>query len=162
MINGIYLRWLVFAGKKHDDFPEADELVAVVYDGIYDLLEGHSSAVEPGPDKETSTDAKGQEDLQIGIEKNNVDLVKSLLERDSGTNVSHFEDALHLAVWIGNAEIVKMLLEKCPITLAEVYGKALHLAASGRHEDILDILLDNGADVDASSEPYKTALQAAA
>ncbi|KAJ6075683.1 uncharacterized protein N7446_003460 [Penicillium canescens] len=149
--------WLVFADKKHDDFPEADELVAIIYDGVYDLLEGYNFAVEPGPDMETSTNTKESEDIQAAIEKNDVDLVKSLLERNLETGVSCFGDPLHLAVWIGNAEIVRMLLERCPPTEKEIYDNALHLAAHGGYEDILDILLDNGADVNASNS-----LQAAA
>ncbi|KAK2754819.1 hypothetical protein FQN54_006712 [Arachnomyces sp. PD_36] len=41
--------WLVFSGKKHSKFTEEDELIAIVYDSVYDLLEGDRFAVEPEP-----------------------------------------------------------------------------------------------------------------
>ena len=41
----IGLAWLIFSGKKHDVHVEADELVAIVYDGTYDVLEGTEYAV---------------------------------------------------------------------------------------------------------------------
>jgi len=39
------LGWLVFSGNKHAEH-DADELVALVYDGSYELLEGTAHAVE--------------------------------------------------------------------------------------------------------------------
>lgn len=39
------IAYLVFSGSKHDDFPDADELVAIVYDGAYDELEVYNFAV---------------------------------------------------------------------------------------------------------------------
>lgn len=44
------LGWLVFSGKKHDKYKEADELVAIVYDGNYEALEGSEHAVENDPE----------------------------------------------------------------------------------------------------------------
>ena len=44
--NVVILGWLVFSGRKHEMFPEADELVAIVYDGAYDGLGGHIFGVE--------------------------------------------------------------------------------------------------------------------
>jgi len=38
--------WLLFSGNKHDQFLEEDELVAILYDGAYDCLEGFKFAVE--------------------------------------------------------------------------------------------------------------------
>ena len=38
--------WLLFSGKKHDDFPEADELIAIVYDGCYTGLQSHTFVFE--------------------------------------------------------------------------------------------------------------------
>jgi hypothetical protein len=37
--------WLVFSGKKHELY-DADELVAIVYDGTYEVLEGLWRSVE--------------------------------------------------------------------------------------------------------------------
>lgn len=37
--------WLLFSGNKHETFREADELVAIVYDGLYRGLESHTFAV---------------------------------------------------------------------------------------------------------------------
>ena len=33
--------WLVFSGKKHEDY-DADELIAIVYDGSYEIDLGKS------------------------------------------------------------------------------------------------------------------------
>lgn len=43
------LAWLLFSGKKHDVFQEADELIAIIYDPAYDGLEGSKFAVENDP-----------------------------------------------------------------------------------------------------------------
>lgn len=43
------LAWLLFSGKKHDVFQEADELVAIIYDAADDGLEGSKFAVEQNP-----------------------------------------------------------------------------------------------------------------
>ncbi|GAB1312340.1 hypothetical protein MFIFM68171_02550 [Madurella fahalii] len=40
--------WLIFSGKKHARF-DADELIAIIYDGYSELLEGPSHGVEPEP-----------------------------------------------------------------------------------------------------------------
>lgn len=39
----------MFSGNKHDRFPEADELVAIIYDGAYTVLNSHKFAVESDP-----------------------------------------------------------------------------------------------------------------
>ena len=41
--------WLIFSGTKHSEH-DADELVAIVYDGSYDVLEGTDHAVEADPE----------------------------------------------------------------------------------------------------------------
>ncbi|KAK4448918.1 hypothetical protein QBC34DRAFT_426004 [Podospora aff. communis PSN243] len=40
--------WLIFSGRKHSQH-DGDELVAIVYDGAYEVLEGSLHAVEPEP-----------------------------------------------------------------------------------------------------------------
>lgn len=40
--------WLIFSGLKHPEH-DADELVAIVYDGMHELLEGLSHRMEPEP-----------------------------------------------------------------------------------------------------------------
>ena len=54
------LGWLLFSGKKHDLFPEADELVAILYDGVYDVLEGDEFAVEDEPEVNVPTTTHDQ------------------------------------------------------------------------------------------------------
>ncbi|KAM5369067.1 hypothetical protein ACJZ2D_009162 [Fusarium nematophilum] len=43
--------WLVFSGKKHEKYPEADELIAFVYDAEYEALEAVQHDVEADPDE---------------------------------------------------------------------------------------------------------------
>lgn len=46
--------WLLFSGNKHETFREADELVAIVYDGLYRGLSSHTFAVESDPIQSSS------------------------------------------------------------------------------------------------------------
>lgn len=48
--NFSLIAWLVFSGKKHQKF-DADELIAIVYDGTYEVFQGlyHTVEVEADP-----------------------------------------------------------------------------------------------------------------
>lgn len=43
---GVCIAWLIFSGKKHEKFKEADELIAVIYDGAQHHLDADRYAVE--------------------------------------------------------------------------------------------------------------------
>lgn len=84
---------------------------------------------------------------------------------------------LHLAVWAGHTHLVETMLKKgahidTPIQVGgtasfergarvtrkiQVSGTALHLAAGLGREDIVRVLIDNGAQIDAKSQDGRTA-----
>jgi hypothetical protein len=37
------LAWLVFSGNKHEKYPEADELIAIVYNSVFEVLKRHAA-----------------------------------------------------------------------------------------------------------------------
>jgi hypothetical protein len=41
-----YTAWLVFSGKKHEQHTSADELIAIVWDSMYEDLKGPEHTVE--------------------------------------------------------------------------------------------------------------------
>ncbi|KAJ4222865.1 hypothetical protein NW757_014388 [Fusarium falciforme] len=49
--TGYQFGWLVFSGNKHEKYPEADELIAFVYDAEYEALEAMQHDVEADPDE---------------------------------------------------------------------------------------------------------------
>ncbi|KAF2809187.1 uncharacterized protein BDZ99DRAFT_521630 [Mytilinidion resinicola] len=50
MLDTVYeYGWLVFSDRTHPDFPDEQELVAIVYDGFGDGLDASEFSVEADP-----------------------------------------------------------------------------------------------------------------
>jgi hypothetical protein len=78
---------------------------------------------------------------------------------------SQYSCPLHAAVSQGHAQVVKTLLASgadINQQMGELEGSALQLASYKRDADIVRVLLENNADVEAQDGHYGTALQAAA
>lgn len=80
--------------------------------------------------------------------RGDADAVKHLI--DNGTDVDavcgvHRKSVLTIACGIGHRDVVEMVLSKADVTKDRV---ALHVAASGGHEEIVDMLLKHGYDID--------------
>jgi uncharacterized protein len=73
---------------------------------------------------------------------------------------------LHLASFFGKVDAARLLLNKGAVVSArstnEMANTALHAAAAGRHTEIVKVLIDHGASVNARQHGGWTALHAAA
>ena len=128
---------------------------------------GHESVVRLLLKNEASiniVNKNGETALYWAARVGHQNVVKSLLL--SGANVLTKDNegwsALDWAVVGGKTDIVKGLLEHGVDTHSDGRNAALYLAASEGHEDTLQMLLDNGADVNAKDWLGSTALDWAA
>lgn len=106
--------------------------------------------------------AQGAEAFQLAIRRGNEGMVRLLIELgvEMGTNQG---DALHLATSERKGSIVRALVElKADTEARDSEGlTALQAAGWADHADMVQVLIDCGANVNASGGPYGTALQAA-
>ncbi len=91
--------------------------------------------------------------------KGSVKAVKEFLDAGINSNAKNKDGytALIYATSNGYKDIVKLLLAKADIN-ANNYGTALHRAAVARHKDIVEMLLNKGANVNAQDGFGNTAL----
>ncbi|XP_031629054.1 uncharacterized protein LOC116344597 [Contarinia nasturtii] len=68
-------------------------------------------------------------------------------------NDIHFDDwknGLEMAIKQGDAKTTELIINECPVDLSKIKKPyPLHLAASGGFEDVIEVLLNNGADINA-------------
>ena len=111
-----------------------------------------------------STDEKGNPLLVIAMREKSVDVARLLIEdkrTDLDATNAAGENAMMIASLQGLAPMVKLLIDKD----AEVNKKGwapLHYAATNGHDDIVQMLLDASAYVDAESPNGTTPLMMAA
>nr|XP_014347992.1 PREDICTED: ankyrin-1-like isoform X2 [Latimeria chalumnae] len=123
---------------------------------------GHISVIQYLIEKGTKTDvrdSKGRSPLHRAAENGHVNAVKTLLQ--AGADIYAFNKEskapLHVAAQNSHFSIVKILLDE----EARVYKNRknfLHLAALKDDSNLAQILLSNGAPVDAKDDEKKTAL----
>jgi len=68
---------------------------------------------------------------------------------------------IHDAAWKGKLDDVRRLLEADPglVNLKDLLGRTpLHCAAAAGHTEVAELLIANGADVDATDEQWQTPL----
>lgn len=113
--------------------------------------------------KKTKTSDKDVTSSPVIIDKNDITIMKLLIEAGSDVNFKRDDGKipLHLAINIGNMEVLELLIDagadvnekrgdgKTPVHLATITGKL----------DILNLMLDTGANVNAKDEFDRTALQ---
>ena len=109
------------------------------------------------------------EDVHAAAKSGDVDEVAALLSMDNRLTRTFDTDGwspLHLAAHYGHAEVVALLLHNnAPVDLRstnQMANTALHAALAGRRADVVKVLLDAGADVNAKQHGGWNALHAAA
>ncbi|ODP32549.1 ankyrin repeat domain-containing protein [Pandoraea sp. ISTKB] len=132
---------------------------AVVFDDTKAVAQALKSGVDPN-----ARDEKGDPLLVIAMREKSVGVAKLLIE-DKRTDLEATnragENAMMLASLQGLTPMVKLLIDKD----AEVNKKGwtpLHYAATNGHDDIVQMLLDASAYVDAESPNGTTPLMMAA
>lgn len=126
-------------------------------------MNGHPGIVSTLVDcgaKTAAMDSSGLTPLELALERGNSDAVSLLLKECKLQD--HW---LEMAVIGGHTAVVQLFLELQvdvnALSLATKYGSALHAAAYRGNEEIVDVLLDAGADVLLFRDKYGTALQVA-
>jgi uncharacterized protein len=137
-----------------------DSLVKMVK---FDDIDGVKKAIAQGSDPNT-VDSTGTPIIVIAAREKS-DKVGQLLASNDKTDLEKLdasgENAMMLAALNGDATFVKLLIAK----EAEVNKKGwtpLHYAATNGHDEIVKILLDNSAYIDAGSPNGTTPLMMAA
>jgi ankyrin repeat protein len=109
------------------------------------------------------------DDVHAAAKNGDTDEVAALLSMDNRLTRTFDADGwspLHLAAHYGHADIVSLLLHNnAPVDLRsanQMANTALHAALAGRRAEVVPILLDAGADVNARQHGGWTALHAAA
>ncbi|AJC22511.1 ankyrin repeat domain-containing protein [Pandoraea pulmonicola] len=132
---------------------------AVVFNDTKAVAEALKAGVDPN-----STDDKGNPLLLVAMREKSVDVARLLINDKrtdlDATNAAD-ENAMMIASLQGLAPMVKLLIDKD----AEVNKKGwapLHYAATNGHDDIVQMLLDASAYVDAESPNGTTPLMMAA
>ena len=109
------------------------------------------------------------DDVHVAATRGDTDEVAALLSMDSRLTRTFDADGwspLHLAAHFGHAAVVELLLHNnAPVDLRstnQMANTALHAALAGRRNEVVKILLDAGADVNASQHGGWTPLHSAA
>jgi ankyrin repeat protein len=127
------LEWAVF----HGDLAEAKKLLA-------------------GGANVKAVNAYGVNAMQLAADASNTDLIRLLLKAGADPNSANpeGETALHLVARAGNVEAAKLLLKAgAEVDARESFGGQTPLmwATARRHPEMVELLADKGADVNARS-----------
>jgi ankyrin repeat protein len=94
----------------------------------------------------------------------NVEIVSMLLDRGADVDLPYRKTmdyggttAIQIAAWVGNVDIVRLLIDRrAPIDSFDTWfcddKSPLHYAIGRGHEDVLRLLLDDGANIHVASE----------
>jgi ankyrin repeat protein len=138
-------------------------------------MNGHEKVVEllvtAGAKMDIRNDDGGHTALSCAVKGRNLEVVKLLVHANEiATSIDGLDDfgrsPLMQAAEAGFADIARVLID----AKAKVYGQssegdrptALHLAAINGHDELVEILIENGADIEAGNRNGSTALQDAA
>jgi ankyrin repeat protein len=106
-----------------------------------------------------ATSNNGDNALMIAAYSDNIEAVKTLLDRDAEVN-KHGWAPLHYAAAIGDCDIMKLLLEKSAYVDAESTNKTtpIMMAARAGQTDAVKLLIEEGADISLKNDLGMTAV----
>jgi len=117
--------------------------------------------------EEDPGESKPEARILWAAQYNELDLVKTLLEKAPGLVAARDEDLytpLHRAAYSNHIQVVRYLLEKGadPLATTDTGWTPMHSAAKWNNSEIVELLLNTGTPVNTGSEGGLTALHVAA
>jgi ankyrin repeat protein len=142
---------------------------------MYASIEGHTVVVDQllrNCAKTNSKDRNRRTALHHAVRHERVEAARLLLNRGADAEAKDQEgySALHAAAQVGNVMLVRQLLEHAASLESRCNGfhyeskdgcTPLHLAVGYGHADVMEILLDKGAEVDSKDAHKQTPLHLA-
>jgi ankyrin repeat protein len=126
-----------------------------------DLLPNVQALVEGGADVNSRKNENDPTPLYVAVSKSSLPIVSYLLTKGADPNMfgGDFYSPLELAAYQEEKEIVKALLEKKDINIdagsaEHGIGSVLHAALISRSQDIFDLIMEKGANANATAMPY--------
>ena len=118
--------------------------------------------IDAGADIETK-DVEGHSPLHFACRSGSLDIVKLLVRAGAGVRVMDYEGhtCLTIAASCGHTETVRYLvgLKEVEVDYADDEdGTALHLAADNNHADVVQVLIDAGADIEVKDDRGRSPL----
>ncbi|MDR2239931.1 MAG: ankyrin repeat domain-containing protein [Zoogloeaceae bacterium] len=145
----------------------AQTAFAGIYDDLLQAIDNDDTAtvtaiLQRGMDV-NAVDKTGNSLLTLAVQKENVDLVRFLLEHRARvqTRNQYGDTPVMLAALKGNIKIVKLLVTAGAELNYPGWTPLLYAAYAG-HEEVVDFLIHNGADINAKAPNQATALTLAA
>ncbi|HYD80166.1 MAG TPA: ankyrin repeat domain-containing protein [Paucimonas sp.] len=129
-----------------------------------DDAETVSELLERGFDPNTVEPERGDTGLILALREESMRVFKVLLDApgiDLEAKIRNGDDALMIAAWKGNLPAVRALLER-EVEVNRPGWTALHYAAANGADEIVALLLDRSAYIDAESPNKTTPLMMAA
>ena len=114
--------------------------------------------IDAGADVDTQNN-EGRSPLHVACKSGELDIVKMLVEAGAGVRATDNQGCtcLMLAAWHGHTDIVRYLVGVPEVELnhqsraAASSNTALHLAARNKRTDVVQVLIDAGADIDTQN-----------
>jgi len=162
---------VINSSSSEEEEGEENEVESVTnirkFNHLVDSLTDEEENLEDNEEDEDPGEDKPEARILWAAQNDNLDLVKTLLEKSPGLVGARDEDLytpLHRAAYSNHIQVVRYLLEKGadPLATTDTGWTPLHSAAKWNNTDIVEVLLNVGTPVNTGSEGGLTALHVAA